>query len=103
IEVAPVSPVYEATTFLYVVAGAPHPSAGQLLVSWLGSADGQAALSAAGAGSLGSCDAAQPSATTQVLCSRHIKYVKFNQLSQFQEIASYQKQVQQILGTFTGS
>ncbi|MFI5269112.1 MAG: extracellular solute-binding protein [Chloroflexota bacterium] len=103
LEIAPVSPVYEATTFAYVPAGAPHMAAAQVLVSWLGSADGQAALAVAGSGSLGSCDATQQSATTKALCSRHIKFVKFNQLSQFQEIAAYQKQVQQILGTFTGS
>ena len=103
IEIAPVSPVYEALTYAYVPAGAPHMNAAELLVSWLGSDAGQAALSAAGAGSLGSCDAAQPSPTTKALCDRHIKYVKFTQLSQFQEIAAYQKQVQQALGTFTGS
>ncbi len=102
IEISPVSPVYEATTFAYVPAGAPHPNAAQLLVSWLGAPDGQAALASAGAGSLAGCDAARPSATTQALCSRHIKFVKFNQLSQFQEIAEYQKQVQQIFGTVAG-
>ncbi len=103
IEIAPVSPVYEATTFAYVPAGAPHMAAAQLLVSWLGSPDGQTSLAAAGSGSLGACDATQQSAATKALCSRHIKFVKFSQLSQFQEIAAYQKQVQQILGTFTGS
>jgi iron(III) transport system substrate-binding protein len=101
LEIAPVSPVYEATTFAYVPAGAPHLAAAQLLVAWLGSDDGQAALAAAGSGSLGACDAAQQSATTKALCTRHISYVKLNQLSQFQDVAAYQKQVQQVLGTVT--
>lgn len=103
IEIAPVSPVYEATTFSYVPAGAPHMAAAQLFVSWLASADGQAVLSGAGSGSLGSCDSAQQSPTTKALCSRNIKYVKLNQLSQFQEVAGFQKQVQQNLGTLTAA
>lgn len=103
LDVAPVSPVYEATTFAYVPEGAPHAAAAQTLVAWLGAPDGQSALAAAGAGSLASCDATNPSPTTTALCSHHIKFVKLNQLSQFQEIAAFQKQVQKTLGTLTGS
>jgi ABC-type Fe3+ transport system substrate-binding protein len=64
IDIASVSPVYRATTFACVPAGAPQMAAAQLLVSWLGLADGQAALSAAETGSRGSCDAPQQPPTT---------------------------------------
>jgi iron(III) transport system substrate-binding protein len=104
LDLAPVTPVYEATSFAYVPDGAPHSSAAQLLVAWLSSSPGQAALNAAGTGSLTPCDAnPDPASASGIMCAHKVQYVKFNQLSQFQQIAAYQKQVQQALGTFVGN
>ena len=102
IDFAPVSPVDAALAFSFVVAGAPHPAAGQLLAAWLASPAGQAALGPAANSMLGDCADRQSSAVTQAFCARKIEWVQFSTLEQFQQIAGYQKQIQQIFGTRVG-
>jgi iron(III) transport system substrate-binding protein len=103
IDIVPISPVYVQRSPAYVPAGAPHPSAGQLLISWLASADGQAVIGAAGYGAAGSCSGAdQQTPAAQAMCTRGMKSANFSQLSQFQQLADYLTQVQKNLGTYTG-
>jgi iron(III) transport system substrate-binding protein len=103
VDIAPVSPLNAALAFSFVLDGAPHPAAGKLLAAWLASPEGQAALAPTANSLLGSCGDTHGSATTQAFCSRGIQWVQFADAAQFQQVADYLTQVQQIFGTRLGA
>jgi iron(III) transport system substrate-binding protein len=99
IDLTPISPVHVGGSYVYVPAGAPHMAAAELLVAWLSTPAGQAALNSAGTGLLGTCDAAQQSAATQALCSRHIQWTQLASVSQIAQVTDYLAKIQQAFGT----
>jgi iron(III) transport system substrate-binding protein len=102
-DVAPISPIHSVVNPAFVVAGAPHPAAAQLLIAWLGSKEGQGVVNNISVSDMEPCDVTPRSAAAELLCSKGIKWNTLTTLPQFQQLADYAKQIQQILGTYTGS
>lgn len=102
-DVAPITPIHSVVNPAFVVAGAPHPAAAQLLIAWLGSKEGQDVVNNISVSDMEPCDVTPRSAAAELLCGKHIEWHTLTTLSQFQQLADFAKQVQQILGTYTGS
>ena len=102
-DVAPISPIHSIVNPAFVVANAPHPAAAQLLIAWLGSPAGQAVVNNISVSVMEPCDVTPRSAAAELLCTKHIEWKTLTNLSQFQQMGDYGKQVQQILGTYTGT
>ena len=100
IEIASVSPQSSSSTTQFVVAGAPHPAAAQLLVAWLTSAPALDIWEAAGLGSPNvNCAAQQLSPPSQAVCARQIREIALTTLEQFRQQDDFQTQVAKIFGT----
>jgi iron(III) transport system substrate-binding protein len=69
IAVAPITPVAGSPTVLAIPQDAPHPNAAKLLIAWLNSTDGKAALRKAGLGQASPCDV---SVGAKLLCDNGI-------------------------------
>jgi iron(III) transport system substrate-binding protein len=104
IEIAPVSPQSSTSTTQFVVAGAPHPAAAQLLIAWLTSPAAQDIWEAAALGSPNvNCAVQQLSLPAQALCSRQIREIALTTLDQFRQLDEFQTQVAKIFGTDTAN
>lgn len=106
IAIAPVSPVHEESTYAFVVKGAPHPSAAELLAAWLDSPAGQQASDAAFSTTLPSstqCPPANNTAQWKAACDNKLTWDSLATLSEFKAESSFNTAVQKLFGTYTGN
>ena len=102
VEMAAVSPIHANANFTFVPAGAPHPAAGQLVIAWMSSPEGQMVMDSTGNAVLGrDCNTPPQSAGSRFLCSRGVSWNMYTDYKQFQPIADYTTKIQQAFGTAT--
>lgn len=73
IEVAPISPQWDSPFGLYSLKRSPHPNAARLLMAWLITPEGQAAMKKTGRGLSSPCNASAPA---QIYCDKGIKLIQ---------------------------
>ena len=104
--IAPVSPVHAESTYGFVVKGAPHPAAAELLLAWLDSTAGQQASDAAYSTTVPPSTICPPQNSTQLwkeACDSSLQWESLDDLTQFKAQAQFNTQVQKIWGTYTGT
>ena len=74
--------------------GAPHPNAGKLLIAWLASSDGRAALLKAGRGLASPCGA---SPLADILCNAGVTYQRITDIKDVQEMEVMRDKAEEIL------
>jgi iron(III) transport system substrate-binding protein len=104
--IAPVSPVHAESTYGFVVKGAPHPAAAELLLAWLDSKAGQQASDAAYSTTIPPSTQCPPGNSTQqwkAACDASLKWESLSQLSEFKAQSQFNTKVQKLWGTYTGT
>lgn len=102
IAIAPVGPTNANKFYVFAADGAPHPAASRLLISFLASEDGQAAL----VGTYNSiiptdtdCTQAATNRVIGALCDAGIEWYSETDISQYQTFSNFYPEVEESLGT----
>jgi iron(III) transport system substrate-binding protein len=95
IGVLPLGPLNATPTGAYTVKAAPHPNAALLLLAWIGSAEGKAALSQAGIGRYHECG---PLAQDKLACGRKLDVYWIDTLDKAQHNAMVRVSLAKDLG-----
>jgi len=77
IDATPISPQWDSPQGVYSVKGLPHPNAAKLLMGWLITPEGQAAMVKTGRGLSSPCNASAPA---QLFCDKGIKLIRTDTL-----------------------
>ena len=77
IEVSPISPQWDSPFGVYSLKGSPHPNAARLLMAWLITPEGKAAMKKTGRGPSSPCDA---SVGAQEYCNKGVKLIQVDSI-----------------------